>query len=112
MPLPLVRETATMRVYYEPGDAVDVEWQESYNAWALAQLGVQPPQPIEYRKYQSRGAMGSYTGHSTTNGFAEPEQWRFHTIWPRDNHEIIHVFSALVGRPCVRAYCPSRWSTT
>lgn len=98
-PLPFVRETATLRVYHEGGDTVDVDWQEPYNAWALAQLGVVPPQKVEYRKYFSREAMGRYTGNATTNGFAEPEQWRFHTIWPRDNHEIIHVYTAPIGRP-------------
>lgn len=98
-PLPFVRESATMRYYYEAGDTVDVERQEAYNAWALARLGVQPPQPVEYRKYQSREAMGRYTGNAGTNGFAEPALWRFHTIWPFDNHEVVHVYTAMVGRP-------------
>jgi hypothetical protein len=98
-PLPFVRETATMRVYHEPGDTVDTEWQETYNTWALGRLGVQPPSKIEYRKYFSRDAMGRFTGNYSTNGYAEPDRWRFHTIWPRDNHEIIHVYTAIVGRP-------------
>jgi hypothetical protein len=96
--LPFVRETATMRVFHESGDTVDVEWQEAFNAWALARLGTQPPK-VEYRKYQSREAMGLYTGHAATNGFAEPDQWRLHTIWPRDNHEIVHLYAAPIGRP-------------
>lgn len=99
MPLPFVRETATMRVYHEPGDTVDTEWQESYKAWAPAILSVSPPPKIEYRKYFSREAMGRFTGTSNTNGYAEPEQWRLHPIWPRDNHEIVHVYSAMIGRP-------------
>lgn len=98
-PLPFLRETATMRVYAEPGDQVDTDWQEAYNTWALAQLGVQPPRKVEYRKYASREVMGRYTGNFTTNGFAEPADWRFHTIWPRDNHEIVHVYTAPFGRP-------------
>lgn len=97
--LPLVRETAGMRYYHEPGDTIDVERQEAFNAWALQRLGVQPPQPVEYRKYFDRAAMGRYTGNSNTNGFAEPERWRFHTIWPTDNHEVVHVYSAMIGRP-------------
>lgn len=96
--LPFVRETATMRVFHETGDTVDVEWQETFNAWAIARLGIQPPK-VEYRKYQSREAMGRYTGNYNTNGFAEPEQWRLHTIWTRDNHEIVHLYSAPIGRP-------------
>lgn len=97
--LPLLRETATMRVYAEAGDQVDTDWQERYNTWALAQLGLQPTRKVEYRKYLSREAMGRYTGNSSTNGYAEPADWRFHTIWPRDNHEIIHVYTAQFGRP-------------
>jgi hypothetical protein len=97
--LPFVRETSTLRIYHEAGDTVDEQWQESFNAWALAQLGVAPPQKVEYRKYFSREAMGRYTGNANTNGYAEPEQWRFHTIWPRDNHEIVHVYTAAIGRP-------------
>ena len=97
--LPLVAETATMRYYHEPGDTIDVERQEPYNAWAIERLGISLPQKVEYRKYFSREAMGRYTGNAGTNGFAEPSLWRFHTIWPFDNHEVVHVYSALVGRP-------------
>jgi hypothetical protein len=97
--LPLVRETAGMRYYHEPGDTIDVDRQEAFNAWALQRLGVQPPQPVEYRKYFDRAAMGRYTGNAGTNGFAEPERWRFHTIWPIDNHEVVHVYTAMIGRP-------------
>lgn len=98
-PLPFVGETATMRIYHEPGDTVNVDWQEAYNAWALTRLGLQIAQKVEYRKYVSREAMGRFTGNANTNGFAEPAQWRFHTIWPRDNHEIVHVYTDTVGRP-------------
>lgn len=97
--LPLARETPSMRYYHEAGDTIEVERQEAFIAWALARLGVQPPQPVEYRKYLSREAMGRYTGNGNTNGFAEPAQWRFHTIWPFDNHEVVHVYTAMIGRP-------------
>lgn len=88
-----------MRVFAEPGDVVEIDRQEIYNAWALERLAVAPPQKIEYRKYRSRADMGRYTGNSNTNGFAEPERFRLHTIWPWDNHEVVHVYSALIGRP-------------
>lgn len=97
--LSLIYETATMRYYHEPGDAIDLERQEAFNTWALARLGVVLPQKVEYRKYMSREAMGRHTGNRNTNGFAEPSLWRFHTIWPFDNHEVVHVYSALLGRP-------------
>jgi hypothetical protein len=98
-PLPLVAETATTRYYHEQGDTIDVSRQEAFNAWALERLGVVPPQKIEYRKYLSRDAMGAHTGNRNTNGFAEPPLWRFHTIWPYDNHEIVHIYTAMMGRP-------------
>jgi hypothetical protein len=98
-PLPFVSESAAMRYFHEPGDTIDVARQDAFNAWALQRLGVTLPQKVEYRKYRSREAMGRYTGNGNTNGFAEPERFVFHTIWPYDNHESVHVYSALVGRP-------------
>jgi hypothetical protein len=97
--LPLVHETAGMRYYHEPGDRIDIERQERFNAWASDRLGLVLAQKVEYRKYTSREAMGRYTGNANTNGFAEPSLWRFHTIWPYDNHEVVHVYTAVVGRP-------------
>jgi hypothetical protein len=98
-PLPLQRETAGMRYYYAAGDTVDVNWQETYNAWAIERLGVRPPQPMEYYKYRSKSDMGDHIGVYTTNGYCEPELFRVHTIWSTDNHEVVHVLSALIGRP-------------
>jgi len=28
-----------------------------------------------------------------------PTRWRFRTIGPYDNHEVVHVYSAMIGRP-------------
>lgn len=99
IPLPFVSQTETMRYFHEAGDTIEIARQEAFNAWAMDHLGVRPPQAVEYRKYFSRDAMGRYTGQANTNGFAEPEQWRVHTIWPFDNHEVVHVYTALIGRP-------------
>lgn len=99
MPLPLQRETAGMRYYYAAGDTIDVDWQEAFNAWAIERIGVRPPQPLEYYKYRSRSDMGAHIGVSSTNGYSEPELFKIHTIWPMDNHEVVHVLSAMVGRP-------------
>jgi len=98
-PLPLQRETAGMRYYYAAGDTIDVDWQETYNSWAIERIGVRPPQPIEYYKYRSRSDMGDHIGVSSTNGYSEPELFRIHSIWSTDNHEVVHVLSALIGRP-------------
>ena len=88
-----------MRYFHEPGDAINIQQQEAFNAWATGRLAIVVPQKVEYRKYFSREAMGKYTGRSNTNGFAEPELFRFHTISAYDNHEVMHVYTALIGRP-------------
>jgi hypothetical protein len=98
-PLSLAAESDSFRYYYESGDAVDTGWQETYHAWAVARLGVQLPQKIGYYKYRSRQAMGDRTGRYNTNGFAEPDRFEVHTLWPTDNHEVVHVYTALFGRP-------------
>ena len=88
-----------MRYYHEPGDTIELPRQEAFNAWAIERLAIALPQKVEYRKYFSREAMGRHTGNGNTNGFAEPPLWRFHTIWPFDNHEVVHVYTAIIGRP-------------
>jgi hypothetical protein len=98
-PLPVTNESASFRYHYAAGDRVDAEWQESYHAWATEQLGVHVPQKIEYYKYQSRQDMGNHTGNYGTNGFAEPARFELHTLWPIDNHEVVHIYTALIGRP-------------
>ena len=98
-PLPVVTESANFRYHYAAGDRIDADWQESYHQWAIAQLGVHLPQKIEYFKYQSRQDMGDHTGNYNTNGFAEPSRFELHTLWPTDNHEVVHIYTALVGRP-------------
>jgi hypothetical protein len=98
-PLPVVAESVSFRYHYDTGDRVDADWQETYHAWATARLGVSLPQKIEYYKYQSRQAMGDRTGNYNTNAFAEPSRFEIHTLWSTDNHEVVHVYTALVGRP-------------
>jgi hypothetical protein len=56
--LPVASESASFRYHYATGDAVDAGWQEAYHAWAVATLGVQIPQKIDYYKYRSRQDMG------------------------------------------------------
>jgi hypothetical protein len=97
--LPLAFETDSMRYFHEPADTINVPQQEAFNVWALARLAVVVPQKVEYRKYVSREAMAKYTGRGNTNGFAEPERFVFHTIRQYENHEVVHVYTALIGRP-------------
>jgi hypothetical protein len=96
---PLAAESASFRYYHASSDRVDAVWQESYHAWATARLGVQLPQKIAYYKYQNRQEMGDRTGNYNTNGFAEPDRFEIHTLWPIDNHEVVHIYTALIGRP-------------
>jgi hypothetical protein len=98
-PLPLYAETATHLYFCAAGDRIDTEWQETYHAWATARLGVTVPQRISYHKYMSRQEMGIRTGRYTSNAFAEPEKFAIHTLWATDNHEVVHVYTALIGRP-------------
>jgi len=98
-PLPFAAESANFRYYYSSGDSVQVERQEAFHAWAVVRLGVVVPRKIEYRKYTSREDMGARTGNSNTNAYAEPEAFTIHTLWSWDNHETVHIYTALIGRP-------------
>jgi hypothetical protein len=81
------------------GDDVDEAWQETYHEWLVGQLGVAPEEKIEYRKYRDRAHLRAVTGR-TTNGFAEPGTMRMHTIWPIDNHEVVHtIVVTTLGHP-------------
>lgn len=96
--LPLANETAHFRFYYAAGDRVDANWEEQYQAWATARLGISPAQKIAYNKYTSRADMGAHTGAYNTNAFAQPDQFAIHTLWSTDNHEVVHLYTSLFGR--------------
>jgi hypothetical protein len=98
-PLPITAESASFRYHSAPDDRVDTDWQETYHAWATARLGVQIPRKIDYFKYRSRQDMGDHTGKYNTNGFADPATFEIHTLWATDNHEVVHIYTSLVGRP-------------
>lgn len=91
-PVPL-DQTVTSQHYlfkFAKGDSVDVAWQETYHAWLLNELPGTPAQQVEYRKYRDREHLQWLTGRAT-NGFAELDELCMHTIWPTDNHEVVHV---------------------
>jgi len=98
-PLPLAGESANFRYYYSPGDTVQVERQEAFHAWAVGRLGVAVPRKMGYRKYTSRDDMGARTGVGNMNAYAEPAVFTIHTLWSWDNHETVHIYTALIGRP-------------
>ena len=98
-PLPFVAESSNFRYYHSPGDTVQIERQEAFHTWAVARLGVTMPQRIDYRKYTSRDDMGARTGQYNANAYAEPGLFTIHTLWSWDNHETVHIYTALIGRP-------------
>jgi peptidase MA superfamily protein len=83
--------------HFSPGDSVNPAWQEAYHAWAIAQLGVTPP-TIVYNKFNGRDQMASVTGH-VGNAYAMPALNTVYTIWPTDNHEVVHVYTGPWGAP-------------
>jgi hypothetical protein len=96
--LSLVSETAHFRFYASAGDAVDAQSQGAFHVWATEQFGVTAPQRIEYFKYRDRAHMGRVADRQA-NGWADPDALAIHSIFPWHNHEAVHVYSALVGRP-------------
>ena len=94
-----VRSTSAHYVFHTAqGDAVAPDAQEQYHGWMVAQFGITIDKPIEYYKYRDRAQMEQVTGRQT-NGWADPPAFAVHTIWPWDNHEVVHVVTALIGRP-------------
>jgi hypothetical protein len=81
-------------IHTAPGDTVDAVWQDAYHEWLLAALQLPATERLDYHKYRDRAHMQALTGRNT-NGFAEPGTTRFHTIWPTDNHEVVHTIVIL-----------------
>ncbi len=96
--LPLTQNSANFTYRYSAGDSVDPQHEEAWFAWAVAHLGVNSPQKIQYYKYTSTIQMQQLTGMSA-NGWADPPSFSVHTIFPWQGHEVVHVLTALVGRP-------------
>lgn len=98
-PLSRSIETKAFLFRYADGDRVDAGWQQAYHEWAVAALQVSVTRQIVYNKYTSRTHMGDLTGSYTTNAYADPATFEIHTLWPVDNHEVVHLYSSLFGRP-------------
>lgn len=80
-------------VYHWSDDdqAPDSAYQERHLAWVRERLGVDPTRRLEYFKYRDTEQLERITGHHLGTGFAEVGTYRFHTIWPKDNHEYVHA---------------------
>jgi hypothetical protein len=79
------------------GDTIDGDWQERYHAWATTALGVSPNRKITFNKYTSRAHMQTVVGVGNTNAYADRDGFAIHTIWPTDNHEVVHLFTSTWG---------------
>lgn len=82
--------TSDYHFRFASGDAVDAAWQESYHRWLHETLALPPTPRVEYRKYRDVRHMHRITGFNG-NGWSEPDDLVLHTVWARDNHEIVHV---------------------
>jgi len=96
--LPLTQESANFTFHYSSGDSVDPQHEELWYAWAIVHLGVTSPQKIQYYKYTSTTQMLQITGMEA-NAWADPPNFSVHAIFPWNGHEVVHVLTALVGRP-------------
>lgn len=91
-------ETAHHRFHLSPGDVVDADWQESFHAWATQELGLPSVPRINYYKYANRSDLYALTGVQG-NAWADPSSFSIHTIWPTDNHEVVHLYASRFGSP-------------
>jgi hypothetical protein len=97
--LPAAGESANYIFRASEGDTVNPVWQERYHEWLTATLGVSPRQRITFNKYTSRGHMQTMIGVGNTNAWADPAAYAIHTIWPIDNHEVVHLLTSAWGSP-------------
>ncbi len=91
--------TAHFEFAWSAGDRVDVEWQEAFHDWATRELQVDVTRRISYSKYLSPAHMlALHYGPGNVNAWADPDLFTVHTIWPTDNHEVIHLYASTFGR--------------
>jgi hypothetical protein len=90
-------ETASLVFRFSAGDSVDSSWQQQYHDWATAQLDVTISGKIRYNKYRDNAQMNAVMGRGCC--FAEPATLTVHTLWPRDNHEVVHIYADRIGSP-------------
>jgi hypothetical protein len=62
-------------------------------------LGVTSLRKITYNKYTSRAHMQAVVGVGNTNAYADRNAYAIHTLWPTDNHEVVHLFTSTWGDP-------------
>ena len=84
---------------WSAGDRVDTAWQEAFHDWATRELQITVTRRISYSKYVSPAHMlALHYGPGNVNAWADPNLFTVHTIWPIDNHEVIHLYATTFGR--------------
>jgi len=98
-PLSELVATAHFDFHYAANDSVDAAWQEAFHEWATRELGVSVDRRIVYNKYLTPSHMlALHNGPGNVNAWADPDRFLVHTIWPRDNHEVVHLYATALGR--------------
>jgi hypothetical protein len=95
----VISETPNYILRASGGDTINATWQEAYHTWATTTLAVTPTRKITYNKYTSRSHMQTVVGVGNTNAYADRNAYAIHTIWPIDNHEVVHLFTSTWGDP-------------
>jgi hypothetical protein len=98
---PLSERAATEHLDFawSAADRVDTVWQEAFHEWATRELQVTITRRISYSKYLSPAHMlALHYGPGNVNAWADPDLFTIHTIWPTDNHEVIHLYATTFGR--------------
>ncbi len=79
------------------GDSVNVDWQEQYYEWLASKLKLDLQDKVYYYKYADNNQILDLLGYK---GNALVRFGRIHSIWPSDNHEVVHVLVGTnVGMP-------------
>jgi hypothetical protein len=97
--LGLATTTSAFEYWHAPNDSIEVAWQETYHRWAVDALAIATPRSIRYNKYQNRAHMEALINVGNANAWANGETFEIHTIFSRDNHEVVHLYSSAFGRP-------------
>lgn len=95
----VVVEETPWFVFHAPDDAPISAEHKARNEATLARLsqalGVMVPGRIQYHRYRDNAHKGELTGFAG-NAHATPPL-EVHTIWPVDDHEVVHLLTAVWG---------------
>ena len=98
-PLSQKLSTAHFDFQWSEGDNINTEWQEAFHDWMIREFQITVDRRISYSKYTSpQHMLQLHYGPGNVNAWADPDLFTLHTIWPFDNHEVIHLYASTFGR--------------